>query len=444
MIFDDQPGYPMAVNMEWAFRGKIHRETLIEAFNRTVEHEPLFRATAVKNRGKFVWNVSEEATAKLDFALSSESIEAESGQLNVAPIDLARETAKILVVEHPDGVSFQVLSHHAIGDGIGVNDFFCSWMKEYELLLNSVPSNPVTVPWLPDESLFPHREELHFTAPEKVSSWVIMRELYKGILQWFWRRPFPLIESKPKPEYQRCTDFPMYWRKLPADFIQPYRQKAKSLSVSLNTMMMRDMYIVLKDWLSERYPTNKNIIDDSRWIRMLVPMNLRTDFHKNMPCTNILGYIFMDKKIQDCNRSDASLQEIQNLMSQAKKWNMGSRFIDGIKVVEKIPGLLKRITSNRYCHSTIVLSSVGNLCKCAHQDDYRTNDDISIQGDYPLQLIRILGAPPTRPNTPLSFGVVQHKKEMFLSCRYDINVIDKVTMLNIFDRFISEMSKAIE
>ena len=43
MILDDHPGYKMIVLMEWAFRGKINKELLIEAYKRTAKNEPLFR-----------------------------------------------------------------------------------------------------------------------------------------------------------------------------------------------------------------------------------------------------------------------------------------------------------------------------------------------------------------------------------------------------------------
>lgn len=178
---------------------------------------------------------------------------------------------------------------------------------------------------------------------------------------------------------------------------------------------------------------------------MLVPINIRTDFHRTIPCANIVGYIFSDRRPVDCDRSEPFIQSIQKNIVKCKNFNSGSTFIKAIKVLGKIPGFMSMMTSDNKCHCSVILSTVGNICKSCQQEDYRQNDDIRIEHDqYPLQLFRMLGAPPTRPHTPISIGVMQRQGEAFISCRYDLNVMTEETMLEFYNMFVDEMMKSIE
>ena len=113
--------------------------------------------------------------------------------------------------------------------------------------------------------------------------------------------------------------------------------------------------------------------------------------------------------------------------------------------MDRIPGLLNHLATDKYCHCTAILSSVGNICKSCQQEEYRQNDDIRIEHDqYPLQLHRLLGAPPNRPHTPISFGVTQRQGEMHLSCRYDMNVMTEQSMLEFYNMFVDEMMQTLE
>ena len=239
--------------------------------------------------------------------------------------------------------------------------------------------------------------------------------------------------------------YPMYWRKFDQDFFLKYKAHAKSKGASVNTLMIRDMYLTLRKWIEKHPVDNKSLERQNRWFRLLAPMNIRTEFHRNVPCANIVGYLFLDNRPVECNRTDEYLNYIQQKITRCRKFNSGATFIKGIHLVDKIPGLLTRLTTDKYCHCTVILSSVGNICKSSQQEDYRKNDDIRIEHDqYPLQLFRMLGAPPNRPHTPISIGVMQRQNEAFISCRYDANVMTEETMLEFYNMFEDEMMKSLE
>lgn len=444
MVQDSHPGYEMTILMEWAFRGKINRDLLVEAYNRVVKNEPLFRAVLVKKCGNLFWDVDDQHLVPLTFETSDKSIEESEGTRYMISLNPEERCVEIRICEFSDGVAFQVYIHHAIGDGIGIHQFFANWMKEYDLLLHGITETS-TLNFYPDVNLFPRREELHFVPKEKMSFSTKVYDIYHGIKQFFAHKVLPMLKEEDIDKSNLSTTFPMYWRLFGKDFFLKYKAKSKSLGASVNTLMMRDMYITLRKWI-DKYPVDNVPVErQKRWFRMLVPINIRSDFHRTMPCANIVGYIFNDQSPVNCDRSEAFLESIQTNISKCKKFNSGSTFNKTIKVLGKIPGFMSLMTSDKKCHCSVILSTVGNICKSCQQDDYRQNDDIRIEHDeYPLQLFRMLGAPPTRPHTPISIGVMQRHNEAFISCRYDLNTISEETMLEFYNMFVDEMMKSIE
>lgn len=444
MVQDSHPGYEMTILMEYAFRGKINRDLLVDAYKRVTKYEPLFRSVLVKKSGDLYWDVDDKHLIPLTFETSEKSIEEIEGTRYMISVDPEESCGKIIIRQYSDGVAFEVYVHHAIGDGIGINQFFDNWMKEYDLLLHGVTETSA-LNFRPDVDMFPRREELHFVPKVKMSFSTKVYDMYHGIKQFFAHRVLPMFKDEPIDKSNLSTVFPMYWRKFGQDFFLKYKAKAKSLGASVNTLMMRDMYLALRKWI-EKYPVDdKSVERQNRWFRMLVPINIRTDFHRTMPCANIVGYIFNDKSPVDCDRSEAFLQSIQKNITKCKEYNSGSTFNKTIKVLGRIPGFMSLMTSDKQSHCSVILSTVGNICKSSQQEDYRQNDDVRIEHDqYPLQLFRMLGAPPTRPHTPLSFGVMQRQNETFVSCRYDLNVVTEETMLEFFNMFVDEMAQSVK
>lgn len=444
MVQDSHPGYEMTILMEWAFRGRINRDLLVEAYTRITKYEPLFKSVLVKKGSQMYWDVDDQHLVPISFETSDKSIEENEGTRYMISLNLEERSAQIIVREFSDGVAFNVFAHHAIGDGIGIHQFFSNWMKEYDLLLHG-QTDTSALNFHPDVDLFPRREEFHFVPKVKMTLSAKIRDVCKGISNFFTHRVLPMLKETSADNSNLSDSFPMYWRRFGQDFFLKYKAKAKSLGASVNSLMMRDMYITLRKWI-EKYPVdNKPIERQNRWFRMLVPINLRTDFHRTVPCANIVGYLFIDQKPVECVRSESMVQSIQNIIAKCKNFNSGSTFIKSVQILGKIPGFMSLMTSDKKCHCSIILSTVGNVCKSCHQEDYRTNDDIRIEHDeYPLQLFRMLGAPPTRPNTPISIGVMQRQGEAFISCRYDLNTISEETFLEFFNMFVDEMMKSLE
>ncbi len=444
MFLDSHPGYDMAILMEWAFKGKINRDLIVESYKRAAQYEPLFRAVLSRQEGDYFWNVDDQYLMPLSFETTDKSVEQNDQTRYVTSGNPEKSCGKIVIREYSDGVAFELYVHHSIGDGIGISQFITRWMKEYDLLLHGQTDASTQIVY-PDVDLFPRREEFHFVPKQKLPLSKKIYDKLRGIARFFSHRVMPMFNEDNVDKSKLADTFPMYWRRIDKEFFLKYREKAHSLGVSSNTLMMRDMYLALRKWI-EKYPVDDIPVErQKRWFRMLIPINIRTDFHRTIPCANIVGYIFNDKRPVECDRSDEFIQSIQKNITKCKNFNSGTTFLKVIKIFRKIPGMMNLMTSEKTCHCTVILSNTGNICKTSLQEDYRQNDDVRIEHDqYPLQLIRTLCAPPTRPHTPLSFGVMQRQNETFVSCRYDLNVVTEETMLEFFNMFVDEMAQSVK
>ena len=444
MFLDSHPGYDMAILFEWAFKGKINRDLIVESYKRTAQYEPLFRAVLSRQNGKYFWNVDDQYLIPLSFETTDKSIERCEGTRYVVSDNPEKSCGKIVIREYSDGVAIELYVHHAIGDGIGLSQCFTRWMKEYDLLLHGQTDASTQIHY-PDVDLFPRREEFHFVPKQKLPLSKKIYDILRGIARFFSHRVLPMFKEDNIDRSKLSDTFPMYWRRIDKDFFLKYREKAHSLGVSSNTLMMRDMYLALRKWIEIHPVDDKPVERQNRWFRMLIPINIRTDFHRTIPCANIVGYIFYDKSPVECDRSDEFLQSIQKYITKCKNFNSGTTFLKVIKILRKIPGMMNLMTSEKTCHCTTILSNIGSVCNKSLQEEYCQNDDIRIEHDqYPLQLIRTLCAPPTRQHTPLSFGVMQCHNEAFISCRYDLNVLTEETMLEFFNMFVEEMIQSVK
>lgn len=472
LFLDQKPGFPMSENIDWVFQGQVDRELLEKALWKVVAKEPLFFAKVKKKWGKYYWTAEakDEMQPVQWIKTDHDFLEDRCGMIPLIGIDLEKKPGvQIFVVEGKGSFLIRTHFHHAVVDGLGATIFMGNWFSIYEqLLLQKADGDPI----LTDPQSFRFREDLHIVAPEPVSASVILKTLIVEVFKWFWRRPISLIPLKKRREKEsskivssfvrdvaedldRESDWEsawklgrkrendldpvQYWRSIPYETWEKYHKKAKEKEVSINTLLLRDLYLALRRW-SQLSPREER--RNRRFFRVLVPMSMRKKEHGSLPLANILGYIFLDELPRNCDREDDLLKKINEIMKFVRKWSSGSLFIEGARFFRRFPGMLSLLTSRIFCHSSIVFSNTGILCKCLQSERYREEMNIRIPGE--LELIRIIGSPPVRPNTPISIGLITHQKEMLLTFCVDRHVFDQESFLEFFDLYYSEIEKTIQ
>ena len=422
MVSDDKPDYPSTNVNRFVFRGAVlDRVALQSAFEEAINWEPGFflrlnrRGLRTLFRCKPCWEFNSEFRPQLQFQTIGEDLLAsESGQMVFPRMDLERSAPlTITVLEGRDSVAFHIDFHHCVGDGMGILEFIGSWLTRYALKIDPTLNWRVFEPDLPlflTRGLFEKKKDDRPLLTR-------LEAIRKNVLGWIAARPYPIKNLPGTPESALYTELPdpeavelptSNWRVLPGELINVYHSIAKRNGVSLNTLFVRDLFLTLRQW-SGKFPD----LDLKRYcFRVLMPRNLRTEMHRNMPCANVAGYTFFDFSPSFCANESDLLQAIQQKTHNNPNSTL---FLRAIAAFNRVPGLISLFTT-RKCACTAVISNVGRFAHGFPQPHFCGQTRIAVPG---LELKRYIGAPLVRPGTPVSIGITTHENETILTFALD-------------------------
>jgi hypothetical protein len=302
-------------------------------------------------------------------------------------------------------------------------------MAEYARLIGDDAGLTAT-PTIP--ARIKERTNFHIKQPRSLSQWTITKSFLKQLYIWF-GRPVHKLPSQDIKGASPSENPVLLWKSIPNEDIIRLRQRAQSLGVSLNTYLTGLYFQHLRNWIG----TQKE--SDRRWLRLLVPTNLRKPVHFDLPAANMIGYAFLDRLASECTDSEDFYQSIDKAIDFIKKWSMGAMFMSGLEIVRRIPFAFPLILSSRRCLATSVFSNIGNPCKMLPYPRFRESGTIEVGG---AKLYRMIGAPPVRPNTPFCGGVIQQNEETTLSMIVDSPKMGLEHCRKFYEDFIDRVLNA--
>lgn len=436
MILDDHPECPMSDVACLVFHGRFDREALQAAFEEAVRYEPAFWMRLRQNGRHFEWILDLENPPPLYFNTSSERLtESDTGEIVPRVMDIRNESGVAFeVVEAPgEEVRIYIYMHHTVGDGSSMVHFMEVWLACYQRRVN--PGSEL-VPVFPEPELYAQREDLHVELPGRVPFYKIVQSVIVETGRWFRRRPWPLEGGREVPADQPQPLPILCWRLMDADLRKAYAAAAKKMEVGMNTLFYRDMFLVLRQWQEEhtqRKPRNA-------WLRILMPCSMRNEYHEKLPSTNVVGYIFFTRLPEDCTPSHEFLTELHAHSVFAQKWSRGALFINVLKIIEKIPGLLRRITSPKQCHSTLVMSNLGDCRRLFRNPYFQQLGNLNVTG---LELRRALAGPPVRSRTPISVGLLTFGADTAVNFMVDRRTFGTDAANEFMNRFFQRMRQSV-
>jgi NRPS condensation-like uncharacterized protein len=418
---DDRPGRPMVWPLILDFRGHIDRKAFEQALADTLVYEPLLTSLAERKRGRYYWTPS-PARTNVEW-LDSAQPKPGTPSVRIAPVCLQREPGlRIVACTGDDSVQIRCYFHHACTDGVGGIRFMFNVFARYGALLGD---DEGLSPADPDPAAVARRGELAIELPEKISAATIIRSITVETYKWLAIRPRPLAALKRRPAEPQN---PITLRgEVSAELFDRLRIVARSHESSVNDLFLRDMFLTVCDWNSR---TQK--MRDRDVIRILMPTNLRKAMHASLPAANVLGYAFLSRRVSDCRDPDALLRHISGETKFIRAWSLGAMFLDGLKAMRRIPGAVRLLTSNRFCHSTCVVSNLGPLHALATQRRFRRA--MTIQTGE-LELIGAYAAPPVRPHTWASLAVIGVQGKLCLAMNIDLNQVAERQGQEFFDLY---------
>ncbi len=405
MVADDRPPYRMTFAARMDFSGSCDFDALQAALKLAVARHPLLTARLNRQHRQWSWLPGEREPQLRRWDSAQHPVHDP-----LEPIDLeAGHNARFWIQTIDGETHIYAELHHACCDGVSFLHFLGDWLAAYASLVDLAGRPPC---WQPLQPLsLATRGDARWRAPPQPLS---LRQSLSGLVRegskWLLRRPVPLARTHSKATGSAIALGGHLYHTFDATQSRALRQAAKHQGVTLNDLILRDLYLVLAAWNNQRQPRRQG------WLIINMPTNLRKSGDDVMPTANIIGYAFVTKHMAACHDADALLASIAQDTKAIRNWGLGMLFLDGLKFANKIPGVLPFFIRASSCMATAVFSNVGDPQRRMNPRLPRTNGRINVGG---MTLRRIVATPPLRPGTHAAFFASHCGDELTLCVAYD-------------------------
>ncbi len=413
MLLDDSPAYPMDSLRLLHFTGIFSEPEVRKAVEEVVFRHPLLRSLAVKEKGRFFWRETDR-----EVSVVFRDADKEQGALNASGfpvmrrLDLFTEPGfRLYVIQsrNENWTKFLFQFHHSVSDGLGEMRILGEFMTRYAINSGIIPAGTEYV-----------RSDLSKLSLRMKIGWKLGRYLRNAwhtnltTMQLAFGNPVPFLAHTPAERDSECADYPyLQSLQLNRGETQAYVEKAKRLGVTVNDLLLRDFYVTIDQW---RVRSGKDLRGTTR---VMVPMSLRGPEHEDIPASNVVSSIFLDRtKRQISGDSRKLLESIHREMVWGKKHDQKYVFMLTISILQKI-GLFPFFLHSRKCRASGVLSNLGRVLDNV---PVSRNESGKIQlGGNVLEFVE--AAPPIRFKTLIAFSALTYAARLRLCLRYDHRVI---------------------
>lgn len=432
MLRDDSTAYPMDCVRLLHFSGLLQKELISRSFAEILRRHPMLSLRAEKEGCRYFW-VQAENPPEIFWKNRDEAPEClnESGFPVMKPLDLKKEGGFRLYVVESEKENWTKLLfqfHHSTTDGTGEMQVLAEFMTIYARELGTIPSE-TELPEL-DPAKLPLRAKLGATWKNYMQNF-FQSENYRRRLVW--KTAQPLFSVKPVSPEAPPGNYPFLLPlQLTLEETQAYAQKASSLGVTINDLLLRDFCATIQTWRKQNIEGKR----PSGRVRINVPVNLRQAFHKNLPAANIFTSFFLDRSTRQIDGDPVRfLQSIHREMNDVKTRDLKFVFPRLLNFAIHFPGLLELYLHSGSCRSTGVLS---NLKRVFLDVPVPRNSEGKIQLG-PCVLESVDAAPPIRSKTMVSVSALTYANCLRLCFRCDGHFLSVPAIENFIKTFKNQM-----
>jgi hypothetical protein len=424
MLADHRPAYPMNSLVRLHFSGRFDRATLETALSTALSRHPLLTALVCGPKRRRIWRPAEHPpTIQWLDALPAESLP------GLPPLDVRVAPGMRVAVCEGAGQTHMILqAHHACCDGLGMFGFAEDLLTAYAIA-RGVAAAPALRPLRPE--LLAGRGRFDMTTPRLLKVCPNPFPRLDGLRRFLLRAPEPLVAHQPQAADHRPP--PAYPASLTRrlDEVQTGRilAAAKALGVTLNDLLARELFLTLGWWRQRHAPGQPD-----GWLRLCVPMNLRTAAQDQLPAANVVSMVFLDRRNRDLRDPQRLLASLHDQMQRIKRLQLGPTFVRSVGLCRRWPGLLERMCRARRCLATVVFTNLGILFqRCPLAD---RGGPVAVDG-LVLQDMDLL--PPLRPLTCAAFTAWSYARRLYFTLHYDPRVLAEHQARELIDGLIDRL-----
>lgn len=428
MLSDDRPTYPMVFVMTVHVSGALLEQPLRESLRELLTSQPLLDCRVERLRGKgWCWVRQTESAELLDWH-STDHASVAAFVPEVRTISLQRDRGIFVDVRAAtDCATVTLYLHHACCDGIGALQLIGELFARYGQK-TAGPDSKRPEFELPDSDALLQRENYAAGESGIQRQRKSLRRSVGKIARLLLRKPVLLAGSaKISGAVGAQRTRAIQSQLLPRRLNRSLRAVASQRKVSINDLFVCEMLLHIRDWNRQaRQPFGR------RWIRLAIPLSMRTSRHEGVPACNIVSYALVTRREQDCDDPETLLQSIHQQTSDVLFNREGIVCLKLFRVLRKLPGAMRGFLSLKSCLSTLVLANVGDVRR-RFRCRFPLQKGKWIAGNVVIEQLH--GVAPVRPNTRAAMSIGEYAGELSFSLRTDslaINAADSERFLAVY------------
>ncbi|MDR0520508.1 MAG: hypothetical protein LBH00_01505 [Planctomycetaceae bacterium] len=411
MFLDDRAEYPMDSFRRLLFSGPFNTDVFVQSLAAVVRWNPMFRSIVKQKGQQLYWQ-------EIDTPLF---VKRSTGNSCPVPerIQLRNEPGFKVYIAQDDAVSgdpphdrqTQVLLqfHHSVSDGIGEMEFIGDVLTDYAVRITG--QTPAENPRQLDPELLKIRGQSGLTMKSYFRYFFdtifTTRQILLGM-------PSPLAPCRRVPEV--LTDYYAFCsHEISSEETAAYFAAAKAKGVTVNDLLLCGLFTAMGSW-RQRWADSLPEKNRNPNFRAAVPMNLRTGRHKQIPASNTVTMLFLDRRYRQClEDKEKVLRGVRREMEWIKRTEQKHYLLTTMQMRDRLPGGLAMSLRYPQCRSTVVLSNLGQVLgglPLPRREDGKLRIGESV-------LEEIDANPPIRYGTLFSFSVLTYAGRLRFVLRYD-------------------------
>lgn len=426
MWVDDYPAYPWNIVFRLPFAGRLEREPLEKAIQTVTSRHPISTARVRKGWTQRVyWESPGTNSAPPPLHWNDKEFGTTPTLSALQPAQ--GESLELFVRTREDESELWVHVHHLAADGGGMLLMIDELLQVYAA---NVAGRPVDLP-----SLDPHR--LKNRGKNGLSAFGLLRLMpklcvgLKGIRQFLQRRPVPIVPHEPTPRDQPTPrDFPLLrTHTLTADETTALRDHARTVGVTLNDLLLRDLFLALH---AQRRRRGLNGDD---WLRLAVPLDMRTPADAAMPAANIVSMIFLDRRPSDTDDPAALLRSVQDEMQLIKRNHLGLIYLLVLGFTDLLPNVMQWLAGRQKFTCSTAFS---NLMR-PFENSPLPRDDAGYLRVGAATLRSLEFYPPLRPYTCVTYAAATYSGRLTLNMAADPRVLSPTDADDLLGEYVARV-----
>ena len=433
LYVDDCPAYPWNILFRLTFNGPLDRAIWDSALAAVVARHPFFCAAVHRSKfGRFSWVWPDDGRPT-----SSVVVHWNEHVVGTWPavqrLSLEQGSAlEIWIAEAAGRTEVLLHFHHVAVDGLGAEQVIGDLLLAYAAFTRGESPDWVSL----DDARLRRRGTYGYNAIKFFRNLPKLSVGLLGIKQFLARKPVPLLPHEPAP---RSTPLPTTYPAIRTHVFsvaetQTLLAAARASGSTLNDLLARDLFLSLHQWREVR-----TTVPDDEWLRLLVPINMRTPDDRTMPAANVMSTIFLDRNGAQL-RGDAAtlLQTVHDEMALIKRNDLGLIYLLSLRVSGIFPGVMERAVHKQKFCSTAILT---NILRPLDALPLPRSDGLLQVGDIRLDDFEFFA--PVRPLTCASFGISTYAGRLHVGLQADSRFLSASDINELQAYYIEQISRSL-